>query len=505
MKTLRSLRPLFSFILLVAALGAGFESRASDAAKESKDAREAKPAAPRAPLKINVDRHPINREAADRISYAPIVKKTSASVVYVYSTKKVRGQDLSPLLNDPMLRRFFGNQVPRGGKMPEQTQRGLGSGIVITEDGYVLTNNHVVEGADDVKVSIGESSKRYDATVVGRDALADVAVLKIDATGLSPATFGDSDQLQVGDVVLAIGDPFGLGQSVSRGIVSAKGRGPGIEENGIEDFIQTDAAINPGNSGGALLDTDGRVVGINTALLSASGGFAGVGFAIPINLARSSAEQIVATGKVERGFLGVAPQDITEDLGSSFKVDKGALISDVTPGTPADKAGLKAGDVITKINDTEIRDSRHLLLTVSQFRPDTKVTIAYIRDGKPQTTTATLTRRTEDSATREDNAAPKDEGVLNGVGVDDIKSDVRQQLDIPPRIKGAIITSIEPDSPSARQGLREGDVILSLDQRQVENASEAVKLSAEIKGPKVLVNVWRSGRTRFFVIDESQK
>jgi serine protease Do len=497
-------RLAFSTLALVATLGLRAGEPAAN--PEAKAPAETKgPAAPRPPLKLNVDRRAINRDAPDRISYASIVKKTAASVVYVYSTKKVRGQDLSSLLDDPTLRRFFGNQIPRGGKMPDQTQRGLGSGIVISADGYILTNNHVVEGADDVKVSIGESSKRYDATVVGRDSLADIAVLKIDASGLSPATFGDSDQLLVGDVVLAIGDPFGLGQSVSRGIVSAVGRGPGIEQGGIEDFIQTDAAINPGNSGGALIDSDGRVVGINTAILSASGGFAGVGFAIPVNLARTSAEQIVATGKVERGFLGVQPQDLTEELGSSFNAEKGTLISDITPGSPAEKAGLKPGDVITKVNGTEIRDARHLLLTVSQMKPDTKVTIDYIRDGKPQTAAATLTRRTEENSASDSEAEGKDVGVLNGVGVGDITPDVRQQLDIPPRIKGAIITSVEADSPSARQGLHEGDVILSLDRRPVENANEAVKLSEEIKGPKVLVNVWRGGRTRFLVIDESKK
>jgi serine protease Do len=484
----------------------------------------------RPPLKISVDRKSINRDAPDRVSYAPIVKRTAASVVYVYSSRTVRGQDMSPLLNDPMLRRFFDlpgvvpqpdeDETPRGNsgknrkstptprgnsrnRLPDQTQQGLGSGIIITADGYILTNNHIVEDADDVRVSIGESNKRYEAKVIGRDSFTDIAVLKIEAANLSPATFGDSEQLQVGDVVLAIGNPFGVGQSVSRGIVSALGRGVGIGP--VEDFIQTDAAINPGNSGGALLDAEGRVVGINTAILSRSGGFAGVGFAIPINLVRSVAEQIVNTGRVERGFLGVAPQDLTEDLTSQFGAEKGALISQVTDDSPAERAGLKAGDVITKVNGTEIRDARNLLLTVSQIAPNTEVTIDYLRDGKTQTAKTTLARRPDEAIARNDALpAGKDIGVLNGVGVGDITPQLRDQLQLPSRIKGAIITSVEPDSASAKE-LREGDIILELDRKLVENAEEAVKLSEEIKGPQVLVLIWRNGRTRYVAIDESKK
>ena len=550
MKMTLSLRFLVVSAVLAVTIGAGLTVRAVDAkapatrnkstAPKKAEKTEAKAEeGPRAPLKLLVDRKPINRDAAERVSYAAIVKRTAASVVYVYSTKKVVAPDLTPFLNDPALRRFFnipeddtGNErkggrgnrrgdggggrttplprtpTPRDGsrgRAPEQTQEGLGSGIVVTTDGYVLTNNHVVEGADDVRVSIGESNKRYEAKVVGRDALSDLAVLKIEATGLSPATFGDSDQLQVGDVVLAIGNPFGVGQSVSRGIVSALSRGVGFGP--FEDFIQTDAAINPGNSGGALLDTDGRVVGVNSAILSRSGGFAGLGFAIPINLVRSVAEQIVNHGRVERGFLGVGPQDLTEELTEQFGADKGALITEVTADSPAEKAGLKAGDVITKINNTEIRDARHLLLTVSQLAPDTPITVGYLRDRKPGTASATLVRRTQDRAAGDDvgSTTPKDEGVLNGVAVDDISAEMREQLNIPAGIKGAIITEIDPESPSARQGLKEGDVILELDRRPVTSSSEAVKLSEEIKGPKVMVRFWRAGRARFLVVDESKK
>jgi serine protease Do len=540
---LRTALPLLAFVLALAGTAGvcvtAAENKAPSAAKKNaaktpaakKDAKSASAAADdetsakRPPLKLAVDTKPIDRDAAERVSYAPVVKRTAASVVYVHSSKRVRRQDMSSLFNDPRFRRFFdGLGIPRSddeeaaptppsgrgnnrsaprNRTPEETQEGLGSGVVITADGYILTNNHVIDGADEVKVSIGEAAKRHDAKVVGRDALSDLAVLKIEADDLVPAVLGDSEQLQVGDVVLAIGNPFGVGQSVSRGIVSALSRGVGIGP--IEDFIQTDAAINPGNSGGALLDTQGRVVGINTAILSRSGGFAGVGFAIPINLARNVAEQIVNTGKVSRGFLGIAPQDITEDLAGQFGTEKGAIISEVTDGSPAEKSGLKAGDVIVKIEGTEIRDSRHLLLTIGQFAPGTTVKVEYLRDGERGSVTAKLAPRPESAGGAAATDEPADIGVLNGVGVGEITAELRDQLNIPARIKGAIITSIDPDSPSAKQGLREGDVILELDRRAVSDADSAVKLSEEIKGPKVLVLIWREGRTRYLAIDESRE
>jgi serine protease Do len=461
----------------------------------------------RPPLKLAIDQKSIDRRAPAPVSYAPIVDRTANSVVYVYSTKEVKRPDLPPFLNDPAFRRFFGVPGPGQNRLPDRVQQGLGSGVVVSEDGYILTNNHVVEGADEVKVSIGLSDKRFEAKVVGTDTLADIAVLKIEPDKpLAPATLGDSDQLQVGDVVFAIGNPFGVGQSVSRGIVSALSRGNlGIEA--IEDFIQTDAAINPGNSGGALIDTAGRVVGINTAILSRTGGFAGVGFAVPINLVRLAAEQIVSTGRVTRGFLGVAPQRLSPELATQFGSDHGALIAEITPGSAAEKAGLQVGDVITKLNGNEIRDPRQLLLAVSQLAPDTKVTIQYLRDSKTQEATATLGRRPNQEIARgggrgEDGS---DVGVLNGVSVGDITPDVRDQLQIPARITGALVTSIDPDSAAAQQGLREGDIILSLDRKPVRNADEAVRLSEEIKGPKVMVLVWREGRSQFIVIDESEE
>ena len=524
------LAPLLAFVLglagtsgltLWAAEGKSGRKAEKSAAKGKEETP--KPAPAGGTLSLKVDAKPINREAAERVSYSAVVRRTAGSVVYVYSSKVVRTPELPPYMNDPRLRRFFEEMLPRGGDEDEapgnraprnnnrsprnrgsdQTQQGLGSGVVITADGYIVTNHHVIDGADDVSVSLGESNRRYTAKVVGRDPGTDLAVLKIEAEKLSPATFADSDQVEVGDMVLAIGNPFGVGQSVSRGIVSALSRGTGMGV--FEDFIQTDAAINPGNSGGALIDTDGRVVGINSAIMTRSGSSAGIGFAIPANLTRFVVEQLVNKGKVERGFLGVRPQELTDELTASFGTEKGALISEVTEGSPAEKAGIKSGDVILRIERTEIRDARHLLLTISKIAPGTEVEVLILRGNARETLRAKLTRRDDEALEREDGTpGNKDEGVLNGVGVGDLTPETRNRLQIPARIKGALITNIDPESPAARQGLREGDIILELDRRPCTNADEAVKLSEEIKGPKVLVLVYRNGRTRYLAIDESK-
>jgi len=522
--------------LLAFALGLAGTSGLTLWAAEGKSGRKAEKSAPKAKaqpvapapasgkLSLKVDAKPINRDATERVSYSAVVRRTAGSVVYVYSSKVTRTPEFPPYLNDPRLRRFFEEMQPRGGdeddapgnraprnnnrsprnRGSDQTQQGLGSGVVITADGYIVTNHHVVDGADGVSVSLGESNRRYAAKVVGRDPGTDLAVLKIEAENLSPATFAESDLVEVGDMVLAIGNPFGVGQSVSRGIVSALSRGMGMGV--FEDFIQTDAAINPGNSGGALIDTDGRVVGINSAILTRSGSSAGIGFAIPANLTRFVVEQLVNNnGKVERGFLGVRPQELTDELTASFGTEKGALISEVTEGSPAEKAGIKSGDVILRIERTEIRDARHLLLTISKIAPGTEVEVQILRGNARETLRAKLTRREDDAPEREGGSpGKKDEGVLNGVGVGDITPETRSRLQIPARIKGALITSIDPESPGARQGLREGDLILELDRRPCSNADEAVKLSEEIKGPKVLVLVYRNGRTRYLAIDESK-
>jgi serine protease Do len=456
----------------------------------------------RPPLRLQADDTVIDRDDALRVSYASVVKKASPSVVYVFSTKILKPrQDLAPYYNDPLFRRFFGVPDQGSGQPREQRQQGLGSGVIISSDGYILTNNHVVEGADEVKVAFGEPRQDFRAEVVGRDEKTDIAVLKIAAKDLPAATLGDSDQLEVGDTVFAIGNPFGIGMTVTQGIVSGLGRG-GLGIEAYEDFIQTDAAINPGNSGGALVDAQGRVIGINTAILSRSGGFNGVGFAIPVNFARSLAEQLVATGKITRGFMGVSTQALESDLAAQFGAKHGALVTDVTPDSPADKAGFKSGDIITKVNGQIVLDPRRLQLAVIRLAPGTEVTVEYIRDGETETTSFKLGELDGDKPAA--GQPGSDEGVLDGVTVTDLTPQLRAQLRLPERLEGALVTDVDPSTPSARDGLREGDIILSVDRRAVRNAEEAVKLSEEIKGPKVLVRIWREGISRYLVIDESE-
>ena len=337
-----------------------------------------------APLpKTNIDDTPLPRDSPPTTSYAPIIKKISPSVVNIYTSKTLR---LDPALRQ-YLREMYGfDRVPS-----ERRQQSLGSGIIVSQDGYILTNNHVVEGADEVKVALPDEKTVYDATVVGTDPQTDIAVVKVAAENLPSITFADSGKIEVGDVTLAIGDPFGVGQTVTMGIVSAKDRG-GIGITNYEDFIQTDASINPGNSGGALVDAAGRLVGINTAILSRTGGNQGIGFAVPVNLARYVMERIVVDGKVTRGYLGVKIQPITSDIAKQSKLSQpvGALIAEVTPGSPGEQAGLKPGDVVTEFDGKSVTDSRHLQLMVAEKPPGSRVSMKIVRDGKEQTITVQL-------------------------------------------------------------------------------------------------------------------
>lgn len=460
----------------------------------------------RDPLVLKTDSRPIDRDDSLRVSHSSIVKKAAPSVVYVFSSKTVKvNNQMAPYFNDPMFRRFFGVPDQRGRQMPqERKQQGLGSGVIVSSDGYILTNNHVVDGADEVKVAFGDPHVEFQAEVVGRDPKTDIAVLKIDAEDLPAATLGDSEELEVGDTVLAIGNPFGIGLTVTHGIVSALGRG-GLGIETYEDFIQTDAAINPGNSGGALVDSQGRVIGINTAILSRSGGFNGVGFAIPINSARSLAEQLVSTGKITRGFIGVKTQMLTPELAEQFGVKHGALVTEVSPDSPAEEAGFESGDIITKVNGRDVIDPRRLQLAVVSLAPGSEVEVEYVRDGKTKTVEFELGELPNQSLAGGGAYSDNDEGVLNGVGVTDITPQMRRQFRLPMELQGAFITEVDPDSPSARDGLQEGDVVLSLNRERVRNADEAVKLSEEIEGPKVLVRIWRDGSSRYIVVDESEE
>ncbi len=465
-------------------------------------------------LKLKIDSQPVKREGDFRVSFAPVIKGVSPSVVNVFTTTKsrrVEAAQMPPGLH-PFFRDFFGENQP-GQMQRTPRQDGLGSGVILTEDGFILTNNHVVEGADTIKVALNPDGKEYDARIVGRDPKSDLAVIKVEADGLAAIPVGDSDQVEVGDVVLAVGNPFGVGQSVTMGIVGAIsrqvfGRPMGLE---YEDFIQTDAAINPGNSGGALVDAQGRLVGINTAILSRGGGNNGVGFAVPINLARSVMESIVQHGRVVRGFLGVNIQDVTPAMAKEFglKETSGAIVADVTPRSPAEKAGIEAGDVVTTFDGREVRDSRHLKLMVGQTPPAKDVAVAILRDGRARSFDIVLREVPEDgqlAGVRRGGpqSADADTGGLQGVVVSDLNPQLRQQFGVPKETQGALVTDVDEESAAWKAGLRPGDVVWEINRRPVQDAEQAIDVAQSMDNALIRLRVWREGANRFVVVDESK-
>lgn len=455
--------------------------------------------------KLNIQEGPLSREVKAATSYAPVIKKVAPSVVNIYSTMTIRERPTSnPLLDDPFFRQFFGERFGPQAQPRERKAQSLGSGIIISADGYILTANHVIEGADKVKVALASGQKEYDAKIIGTDPPTDVAVLKIEAKNVPAATIADSDKLEVGDTVLAIGNPFAVGQTVTMGIVSATGRG-GFGVTGYENFIQTDAAINPGNSGGALVDAEGRLIGINTWIISGSGGYQGIGFAVPINMARYAMERLITEGKVTRGYLGISLQpDLTSEVAQQFQLPdmNGALVTSVEPDSPAAKAGFKEGDFITEFNGKKVTEMRQLRLMVSETAPGAKVTVKLLREGKEKTLNATLAPFPEDLVSRAgrgvrpgDRSQPGGD-TLDGVEVTDLDARTRRELGIPNNIKGALVSNVDQDSDSAEAGLRPRDVIVEINHQPVRSADDAVGLSEKIKTDVVLLRVWRSGDGR---------
>jgi Do/DeqQ family serine protease len=332
---------------------------------------------------------PPGNSAAPGVSYADVVSRVSPAVITIHSEMRVRAPQQYPFMDDPMFRQFFGDRMPQ--QQPEQRRSGLGSGVIISTDGYILTNHHVVDGAEQIKVDLNDN-RTLDAKVVGSDPPSDLAVLKIDATNLPVLALGDSDKVRVGDVVLAIGNPLGIGQTVTMGIISAKGRQTGMSSGSFEDFLQTDAPINQGNSGGALVSTNSELIGINSQILSPSGGSIGIGFAIPSNMARTITDTLVKTGKVRRGQLGIIVVKLNSEPAKELgiKETKGVGVAQVQPGSAADRAGLRKGDVITSFNGVEMTDPNVFRNLVASTAPGTDVTLTIIRDGREQQIRAKL-------------------------------------------------------------------------------------------------------------------
>ncbi len=428
----------------------------------------------------------------DAASIADVAEKTTPSVVAVTS-ERVSKRPPMPHMFGP----FFG---PPGGT-PEK-QHGLGSGVIVSGDGIVLTNNHVVEDASEIKVTTIDNQE-YEAEVVGTDAKSDLAVLRIkgNPTGLKPITFGDSSQLRLGDVVLAIGNPFGVGQTVTMGIVSAKGRADvGIVD--YEDFIQTDAAINPGNSGGALVNMRGELVGVNTAILSRSGGYQGIGFAIPTNMAQPIMQSLLKDGKVARGFLGIGIQELTPELAQALSVPKGdgVLVTEVHPGSAAEKAGLKQGDVVLEVDGKAVKTTGQLRNRIAASGADKPVILLLQRGEKRVTAKVTLGHLPDADAKVSAGKAPKSEDAL-GMELSELTPQIANRLGIDPKQASGkvVISGVSPGSAAADAGLRAGDVLSEINQRKVSSVAAAKKAIRASKG-NLLLLVERGGNSRFVVV-----
>jgi serine protease Do len=443
----------------------------------------------------------INTEISFQSGFAPIVAKDLPAVVNISSSKIVRSQTM-PLFDDPFFQRFFGRQfqIPR-----EQRAKSLGSGVIVSPDGYILTNNHVVEGASDITVALADK-REFQAKTVGTDPRTDIAVLKVNASNLPVLPLGDSARVRVGEFAIAIGNPFGIGQTVTMGIISAIGRGNlGIED--YEDFIQTDAAINPGNSGGALVDSHGDLIGINTAILSGQGGGGnqGIGFAIPVNMARQVMDQILKTGKVTRGYLGAWIQPITPELAKAFNLKQsgGALLSDLEPGGPAAKAGLQRGDIVLALNGQSVADNNSFRLKVSMTPPGSTLRLKVLRNGSEMdvpVTVGEMPAKDDSAAAGSEQRGGTPSAALKGLTVDELTPQLARQLGLPARTSGIVITDVEAGTPAERAGLSRGDIIQEINRRQVTSLRDFDQLTRGLGNQPVLLLINRGGNTIFAVV-----
>ncbi|MEW6571371.1 MAG: DegQ family serine endoprotease [Nitrospirota bacterium] len=439
-------------------------------------------------------------ESADVLSQigkatAEVVGAVRPSVVNISTMRTVTiKRDLPPFFDDPFLRRFFGDQfnLPR-----ERKTVSLGSGVIVDPKGYILTANHVIQGAEEIKVTLSDR-REFKGKVVGNDALTDLGVIRIEAEDLPAIKWGDSDKLRVGETVLAIGSPYGLTQTVTMGIVSAVGRANvGIAE--YEDFIQTDAAINPGNSGGALVNVKGELVGINTAIFSTSGGYQGIGFAVPTNMAKAVMDSLISKGKVVRGWLGVTVQSLTRELSEQFglKDERGILVADVSEGGPADKAGIKRGDVITEYMGKKIEEPYQLRNMVANTSPGEEVQLVILRENKEQAKKAVISELPVEI--QKPSTAAYD-NLLKGVNVQDLTVEIYNRLNLPKKLTGVVVTSVSQDSPAERV-LMAGDVIQEINRQKISSVKDYENVASRIqRGEDILLLIFRGNSSLFITL-----
>jgi serine protease Do len=485
---------IFSAIALTGALTAGAIWQGVDANTE---AMAAQAVAATAPARVATD---------GRDSYADVVKVVTPAVVTVRTEGRAR---VSPtqFQDDELFRRFFGDQFgtnPR--RMPAPRTRGLGSGVVVTGDGYLLTNHHVIDGASEIRVEFADG-RSFPARLVGSDQPSDLAVLKIEATNLPTITLGDSDAVQVGDIVLAVGNPLGIGQTVTSGIVSAKGRSTGVGDGSYEDFLQTDAPINHGNSGGALVNTKGELVGINSQILSVSEGNIGIGFAIPANMARHVMDQLKTEGRVQRAQLGVSVQPVTSDLAASLGLSdtRGAIVNSVDPGSAAERAGVKRGDVIVSFNGQPVTEYNALRNRVAEAKPGANATVGIVRDGSEKTLTVKLDEKSANRTARAPSGdAPEaaDQTAL-GVAVAPLTPETAARAGVKGNVRGLLVQNVQPDSRAADAGIQPGDVIVEANRKSVASVDE---LRAAVRGATdrpLLLLIHRQGTDLFVTLRAS--
>ncbi len=438
------------------------------------------------------------------VSYADTVDRVAPAVVTVHSARRVHAPQQFQFQNDPFFNWLFGENNPQSGapRPRVREERALGSGVIVRADGYILTNDHVIDGAEDISVDMIDR-RTFKAKLVGADKPSDLAVLRIDAKNLPVLTPGDSDQVRVGDVVLAVGNPLGIGETVTAGIISAKGRYTGLSDGSFEDFLQTDAPINQGNSGGALVNTRAELIGINSQILSTSGGGnIGIGFAIPSNMAKNVLNQLIAHGKVSRGQLGVTVQYLTSDLAASLGLKKveGVLVSGVKAGGPADRAGVKSGDVVLSINNMAVNDVNQLRNMIAEAGAGAEVTLTILRNGNRQDVRVKLGEFSAGgSGSPETGGNNQGRGRL-GLELMPLTPDIASQLGIPRSTQGLAVTAIEPGGPAAEAGVREGDIIQQVNRQAVRSAGDVRSALGKSGDRPALLQILRGGQSIFVAV-----